>query len=93
MNEFTGGAKMKPSYIKQIYKSFQKVDVNNTGALEYHEFLEVMERVDTPLMQQMFQAFDLDDSGTVELKEFHRCTVEIYIGEQDRQIEILLYDV
>mmetsp|Transcript_70297 Transcript_70297/g.161274 ORF Transcript_70297/g.161274 Transcript_70297/m.161274 type:complete len:264 (+) Transcript_70297:260-1051(+) len=70
LQKFTGGSKMKPSYIKRIYKKFQAVDSNNSGKIDYYEFLTVMEADDNYLMQRMFSLFDLDSSGEIELKEF-----------------------
>lgn len=70
LNQFTGGTKMKPAQIKKIYKKFQDVDVDGSGAIDYPEFLQVLGSEDGTLSRQMFRMFDLDGSGTVELKEF-----------------------
>ena len=61
---------MKPSHIKKIYKSFQIVDKDGSGYVDYIEFLEVLKQKDSPIMKEVFKAFDLDGNGTVELKEF-----------------------
>merc|ERR1712118_126914 len=62
--------KLKPVYIKKLYKKFKQVDRDNSGTIDYSEFLQVMEEEDHPLMRQMFRLFDADNSGRLELKEF-----------------------
>jgi serine/threonine-protein phosphatase 2B regulatory subunit len=70
MKTFTNGKKLKPVYIKKLYKKFKQVDKDNSGTIDYSEFLQVMEEEDHPLMQRMFKLFDSDHSGRLELKEF-----------------------
>merc|ERR1719235_2295741 len=70
MKTFTAGKKLKPVYIKKLYKKFKQVDKDNSGTIDYSEFLQVMEEEDHPLMQRMFRLFDADNSGRLELKEF-----------------------
>lgn len=70
MEKFSGGKKLKPVYIKKLYKKFKQVDKDGSGTIDYYEFLQVMEEEDHPLMKRMFELFDVDKSGNVELKEF-----------------------
>merc|ERR1740138_2062029 len=70
MNKFTGGKKLKPAYIKKLYKKFKQVDQDGSGTIDYNEYLQVMEEDDHPLMRRMFDLFDADKSGRLELKEF-----------------------
>jgi len=70
ITQLAGGGRMKPSHIKKIYKSFQAVDKDNSGYVDYHEFLEVLKQKDSLIMKEVFKCFDLDFNGTVELKEF-----------------------
>ena len=63
MSKFTGGSKLKPAYIKKLYKKFQSVDKNNSGTIDYPEFLDVLEQQDSFLMQRMFELFDSNKSG------------------------------
>lgn len=65
-----GMGKIKPAQIKKIYKRFQDIDVDKSGAIEYEEFLQAMEMEDNAITKQMFKVFDMDGSGTIELKEF-----------------------
>lgn len=67
--QFTGGQKLKPNFIKRVYKKFQQVDTHNTGQLDYNGFLQVFGAEDSPLMRRMFDVFDTDNSRTIGLKE------------------------
>ncbi|CAD7956003.1 unnamed protein product [Amoebophrya sp. A25] len=70
ITQLAGGGRLKPSHIKKIYKSFQAVDKDQTGFVDYPEFLIVLKQQDSPIMKEVFKLFDLDFNGTVELKEF-----------------------
>eukprot|EP00928_Gymnodinium_smaydae_P053099 TRINITY_DN37176_c0_g1_i1.p1 TRINITY_DN37176_c0_g1~~TRINITY_DN37176_c0_g1_i1.p1 ORF type:complete len:344 (-),score=103.87 TRINITY_DN37176_c0_g1_i1:241-1272(-) len=65
-----GTARIKPSQIKRIYKRFQDIDVDHSGAVDYEEFCMALEMEDNHISRQMFKVFDMDDSGSIELKEF-----------------------
>lgn len=71
VQKLSGGmGKIKPSQVKRVYKRFQDIDVDKSGAIEYHEFLQALEMEDNVISKQMFRVFDMDDSGSIELKEF-----------------------
>ena len=63
ITQLAGGGKLKPSHIKKIYKSFQAVDKDGSGYVDYHEFLEVLKQKDSHIMKQVFKCFDLDFNG------------------------------
>lgn len=69
MSEFTGDG-MKPSEIKQFYQRFVEVDKDGSGMINYEEFLQVLDKDDSSMMQQVFKMFDQDGSGEISLKEF-----------------------
>lgn len=69
IHQFTGGNKMKPSFLKKLYQNTMNVDVQKTGHLDYEMFCRVFEAEASDLMWAMFQAFDADSGGTVDLKE------------------------
>jgi len=69
MEHYMGGKKLNASFIKNAYKSVKNV-VKGTGDICYEDFCEVMQRPDSPMMDALFRAFDLDNSGSLELKEF-----------------------
>jgi len=71
VKKLSGGiAKIKPSQIKKVYKRFQDIDVDKSGAIEYEEFISALEMEDSTISRQMFRVFDMDGSGSIELKEF-----------------------
>mmetsp|Transcript_78229 Transcript_78229/g.135689 ORF Transcript_78229/g.135689 Transcript_78229/m.135689 type:complete len:362 (+) Transcript_78229:109-1194(+) len=71
VKKLSGGMeKIKPSQIKKIYKRFQDIDLDKSGAIEYEEFLMALDIDDNTTSKQMFRVFDMDGSGTIELKEF-----------------------
>merc|ERR1719436_800039 len=41
-----GTARIKPSQIKRIYKRFQDIDVDHSGAVDYEEFCMALEMQD-----------------------------------------------
>ncbi|CAK0896188.1 unnamed protein product, partial [Prorocentrum cordatum] len=71
VKKLSGGlGKIKPSQIKKVYKRFQEIDTDQSGAIEYEEFIVALEMDDTSVAKQMFRVFDMDGSGRIELKEF-----------------------
>jgi len=71
VRKLSGGmGKIKPSQIKKVYKRFQEIDTDKSGAIEYNEFVTALEMEDNTVTKQMFRVFDMDDSGSIELKEF-----------------------
>jgi len=71
VKRLSGGiAKIKPSQIKKVYKRFQDIDVDKSGAIDYQEFIQALEMEDNTISRQMFRVFDMDGSQSIELKEF-----------------------
>merc|ERR1712003_3536 len=71
VKKLTGGMdKIKPSQIKRIYKRFQEIDLDKSGAIDYQEFYMCLEMEDNTITRQMFKVFDMDGSESIELKEF-----------------------
>lgn len=71
VRKLSGGlGKIKPSMIKKVYKRFQEIDTDGSGAIEYQEFVTALGMEDNTVTKQMFRVFDMDGSGSIELKEF-----------------------
>ena len=58
-----------PQQLRVYYDRFQEVDKEDTGSINYEEFCLVLEEEDNDLMRNLFDIFDLDDSGTLEMQE------------------------
>ncbi len=59
-----------PNQLKKYYERFLEVDKEESGSISYDEFCLVLEEDDTELIRSLFDIFDLDGSGTVEMIEF-----------------------
>ncbi|CEM30956.1 unnamed protein product [Vitrella brassicaformis CCMP3155] len=70
MQEFSKQKALKPAYIKKVYKKFQEMDDDKSGLIDYDEFCKVLDTEPSPLMRRVFDMFDADGSGSLELKEF-----------------------
>merc|ERR1711988_1661297 len=51
-------------------ESFLEIDDDNSGLIEYPEFLKGFAIDDSPLVQKMFYVFDEDHSGNLDFYEF-----------------------
>eukprot|EP00927_Polykrikos_kofoidii_P028950 TRINITY_DN25116_c4_g1_i1.p1 TRINITY_DN25116_c4_g1~~TRINITY_DN25116_c4_g1_i1.p1 ORF type:complete len:356 (+),score=87.66 TRINITY_DN25116_c4_g1_i1:207-1274(+) len=71
VRKLSGGMeRIKPSQIKKIYKRFRDIDLDQSGAVDYLEFINALEMEDNTISRQMFKVFDMDGSDSIELKEF-----------------------
>mmetsp|Transcript_58653 Transcript_58653/g.169749 ORF Transcript_58653/g.169749 Transcript_58653/m.169749 type:complete len:350 (+) Transcript_58653:104-1153(+) len=71
VKKLSGGiAKIKPSQIKKVYKRFQDIDADGSGAIDFEEFIQALDMENDTVARQMFRVFDMDGSGSIELKEF-----------------------
>lgn len=71
VKKLSGGMeKIKPSQIKRIYKRFQDIDTDGSGAIEFDEFIVALDMEDSTIARQMFKVFDMDGSESIELKDF-----------------------
>eukprot|EP00968_Pinguiococcus_pyrenoidosus_P021473 scaffold2801_cov266-Pinguiococcus_pyrenoidosus.AAC.2 len=61
---------IKPESIKKAYKRFQQADKEHSGVVDYTEFCEVLTVDPSPQCEKLFQLFDYDKSGQIDVKEF-----------------------
>jgi Ca2+-binding EF-hand superfamily protein len=58
--------------IRRLSKSFKRLDLNQNGALDVDEFLQIPELQQNPLVRRVIEIFDEDGNGEVDFKEFIR---------------------
>lgn len=70
LDDFAREYNIKPESIKKAYKRFQETDVDHSGLIEYVEFCEILQVEPSPQVEKLFQLFDKDRSGQIDVKEF-----------------------
>lgn len=70
LDEFAREYNIKPESIRKAYKRFQETDVDHSGLIDYTEFCEVLQVEPSPQSERLFQLFDRDRSGQIDVKEF-----------------------
>lgn len=56
--------------LKVLYKNFVQLDQDNSGLIEPHEFLDVPELEDNPIVQRIISVFDKNNDGKISFYEF-----------------------
>ena len=59
-----------PNQLKKYYERFIQIDRDGSGSITYEEFCLVLEDEDSELLRSLFDIFDLDGSGALEMIEF-----------------------
>ena len=70
LEEFAKQFGIKPESIKSALKRFQESDTDGSGLVDYGEFCHVMGVDASPAVEKLFQLFDKDRSGQVDIREF-----------------------
>ena len=55
--------------LRKSFKRFQAADRDGSGMVDYAEFCEILGVDPTPEIEQTFNLFDLDRSGTIDILE------------------------
>lgn len=53
-----------------LYKNFIELDQDNSGLIEPHEFFDVPELQDNPIVQRIISVFDKNNDGKISFYEF-----------------------
>lgn len=70
LDEFAKQYGIKPESVKSAYKRFQESDTDGSDLIEYGEFCHILGVDAAPAVEKLFQLFDGDKSGHVDVKEF-----------------------
>jgi len=66
----TGGKKLKPDFIRQLYHRFVEIDTRDDGLVSFDHFCIVFRKPHNNDMRQAFRAFDPDRLGELDLRQF-----------------------
>jgi calcium-dependent protein kinase len=91
-------AKKKAPSTKQFNRIFKAADTNGDGVISFDEFVAAMEQVQLSQEDELrlaFDAFDTDNSNTIEPKEFEQACGKLGIVLSKTDIEVLFdaYDL
>jgi len=70
LEEFAKQYGIKPESIRAAYRRFQENDTDGSGLIEYGEFCQILGVDPSPAVEKLFQLFDKDRSGHIDIKEF-----------------------
>lgn len=56
--------------LKMLYKNFVKLDRDHSGQIEPHEFFDVPELKENPIVQRIITVFDKNNDGKISFYEF-----------------------
>lgn len=70
LEDFARDNGIKPESVKKAYKRFQATDKDGSGQIDYSEFCEVMQVDPSPQCERVFQLFDNEKTGRVDVREF-----------------------
>lgn len=56
--------------LKVLYRNFVKLDRDHSGQIEPHEFFDVPELRENPIVQRIITVFDKNNDGKISFYEF-----------------------
>ena len=62
--------KLNVRHVKKLRESFNRVDLDDSGEIDYFEFTEMCGEEKTPFTNALFQLIDENGSGTLDFNEF-----------------------
>ncbi|EAR90983.1 calcineurin Ca2+binding regulatory subunit CnaB (macronuclear) [Tetrahymena thermophila SB210] len=84
-----------PQEMKRLYKSFKKMDKDQSGDLEIDEFLSLPELSQNPLVRRVVSIFDKNKDGTISFEEFVTGLSALYSDNENAKLEFAfkVYDI
>ncbi|CAK9088675.1 unnamed protein product [Durusdinium trenchii] len=59
-----------PEFIRDVYQTFVEIDTKDTGFMSFEAFCKVFSKKPSPEMREIFDAFDADREGELDLRQF-----------------------
>jgi serine/threonine-protein phosphatase 2B regulatory subunit len=87
LEEFARDNGIKPESIKKSYKRFQATDKDGSGQIDYSEFCEVMQVDPSPQCERVFQLFDNEKAGRIDVREFMIALSNFSGAEKDEKLK------
>ena len=56
--------------LQKLYKNFNKLDKDKSGALESEEFFDIPELANNPLVKRVIDVLDKNNDGSISFLEF-----------------------
>jgi serine/threonine-protein phosphatase 2B regulatory subunit len=94
LDEFTRENNIRPESIKKAYKRFQATSRDSSGMVDYTEFCEILQLDPSPQCESVFQLFDANKSGQVDIREFLISLVNFSdVGKDDKlKFAFMIFD-
>lgn len=83
----SGEGALKPSDLRRLYKDFSNFNVS--GELNYQEFLEFIGQEESDRTLEVFEFFDIDNGGTIDIKEFVTGLCNFTSAEFDERMKFI----
>eukprot|EP00931_Biecheleriopsis_adriatica_P004743 TRINITY_DN106374_c0_g1_i1.p1 TRINITY_DN106374_c0_g1~~TRINITY_DN106374_c0_g1_i1.p1 ORF type:complete len:475 (+),score=114.94 TRINITY_DN106374_c0_g1_i1:66-1490(+) len=61
---------LTPEFIKGVYQRFVEIDETDTGYMSFQAFCTVLGKAQSARMREVFDAFDADREGELDLRQF-----------------------
>lgn len=70
LEDFAKDANIKTETVKKAFKRFQTANKDKSGMIDYTEFCELLQVDPSPMGERLFQLFDYDRAGQIDIREF-----------------------
>eukprot|EP00741_Cyanophora_paradoxa_P015755 tig00020904_g15210.t1 len=95
LSEFQRQFNLDQESIKRMYQNFQHADKRQSGLVNLTEFCALLGTQRSPLVENLFQLFDEDRSGLIDVREFMvgLANVSNAVKEDVCKLAFMLFDV
>lgn len=72
--------------MKRLYKSFRKIDKDQSGDLNIEEFLSLPELALNPVVRRVVSIFDVNKDKSISFDEFVTGLAKLYSNDEDAKL-------